>query len=243
VGTWQPNKVLGYQETDRKICATTPVQVKATLGPFGPRQCGTFQVLHVATATPLARGAAPATLVTPVTVEVTGCPKDGVPAVPLVTVAPPKVELEERYTWRVTLSDSAPNPLVIKQTQPVKVVFVARTARDAAEKTATLDGDVTLEGAGSDPLPLQSASVGGWQRLACDSDKIHMCLGTAAGTASCRVLPLACTTPLAWASYAKFTLSLPPPTHIKFRSRSTTASPPTPPPPWTAGPPPRPAAP
>lgn len=159
LSTWQPDGRVGYTQSDRRLCDSETIQVTTTIGPFQSTQCGTFEVTAIALVQPLAAATGGASsYAAPVTVTVTGCPGGDVTG-PAVTSSAPRVELLDYYTWTASLTHNATNPLMVKQREPVKVVFLADTTRSPAQSSTSVSGQVVLEAPTADPFNIQSASV------------------------------------------------------------------------------------
>jgi hypothetical protein len=160
VAAWQPDGKLGGPTQSQEVCDTTTVQVPASLGPFGDRECGSYDFAHLATLLPDGRRASPLALATPVTVNVTGCAADGSDAAPTVAAQPPAAALKESYAWTLALTrSSAASGLAVKRARPTKVSFVARTTRTGPVDSASLAGTVLLGAPGDASFAVQSATV------------------------------------------------------------------------------------
>jgi hypothetical protein len=86
--------------------------------------------------------------------------------------------VRQSYDWTASLTNDAANPLIIKQSEPVKIKFVADVTRSAAKKTLEIDGTLLLEAPGSTSMLISSASVSRMLAIVCIS--IHT-LGVPAG--------------------------------------------------------------
>lgn len=156
---WRPDGALGFDTSEHRVCTTMTMPVPAVIGPFDDSQCGEFDVIHVTTLTPLARAAAPVTGVARLPVTVYGCSK-GSRGAAEVAVGDGRVTLVDTFDWKVSLSHSAPSPLVVERGTPSKVMFTVKSDKGAAKRTAEVAGKVLLEATSDAPVKIDRATVG-----------------------------------------------------------------------------------
>jgi len=160
VPIWKADGALSSTPAEEQLCDSKTITVPLSLGPFDDTRCGAFEITHLASVQPLGAAAPAMTVATPLQVTISGCASGKGTAGPTITPLAPKPAVRESYSWAAALTHDGANPLIVQQSQPVKVSFVADIKRSAANRWLDLEGTVLLEAPGSSNLEIAAASVG-----------------------------------------------------------------------------------